>query len=71
MLKSLVRELQGKGIAVYVAEVHAPVLELARHSGLLDLLGEDHVFPTVDTAVRYLETIEFKVDGPQGKDLRQ
>jgi MFS superfamily sulfate permease-like transporter len=70
MLKSLVRELQGKGIAVYVAEVHAPVLELARHSGLLDLLGEDHVFPTVDAAVRRLETKEFNVDGPSGKDLR-
>jgi SulP family sulfate permease len=70
MLKSLVRELQGKGIAVYVAEVHAPVLELAHHTGLLDLLGEDHVFPTVDAAVRWLQTMEFKVDGPSGKDLR-
>ena len=71
MLSSLVKELQGKGIAVYVAEVHAPVLERARHSGLLDLLGEDHVFPTVDTAVRYLETTELNVDVPQAKDLRQ
>ena len=70
MLKSLVRELQGKGIAVYVAEVHAPVLELARHSGLLDLLGENPVFPTVDTAVRYLVTMESNVDVPQGMDLR-
>jgi hypothetical protein len=38
---------------------------------LLDGLGEDHLFPTVDTAVRFLETMEFKVDGPQGKDLRK
>ena len=70
MLKSLVRELQGKGIAIYVAEVHAPVRELASQAGLLDLIGEDHVFPTVDAAVHSLETMEFELSGLQGKDLR-
>lgn len=51
MLKGLVKELQGKGIQVCMAEVHAPVLAQARTSGLLDLIGEDHVYPTVEAAV--------------------
>ncbi|MBE2234288.1 MAG: SulP family inorganic anion transporter [Anaerolinea sp.] len=54
VLKSLLKELHGKGIDVYVAEVHAPVLEYGRQTGLLEAFGEDHVFPTVDAAVRAL-----------------
>jgi hypothetical protein len=50
-----VKELRGNGIEVYWAEVHAPVLEYGRQTGLLDAIGEDHVFPTVDAAVRHLE----------------
>jgi hypothetical protein len=46
------KELHGKGIEVYVAEVHAPVLEYGRQTGLLAAIGEDHVYPTVDAAVR-------------------
>ena len=56
VLKGLVKELQGKGIAVYVADMHAPVLEFSQRTGLLELIGEDHIFPTVDAAVRFLET---------------
>jgi len=55
IIKSLVKELHGKGIDVYLAEVHAPVLEHARKTGLLESIGEDHVFPTVDLAVRSCE----------------
>jgi MFS superfamily sulfate permease-like transporter len=55
VIKSLVKELRGNGIAVYFADVHAPVLEYVRKTGLLDFIGEDHVYPTVDTAVRSLE----------------
>jgi len=57
-IKSLVKELHGKGIEVYLAEVHAPVLEHARKTGLLEAIGEDHVFPTVDLAVRSIDAIE-------------
>jgi SulP family sulfate permease len=57
VIKSLVKELRGNGIAVYFAEVHAPVLEYVRKTGLLDFIGEDRVFPTVDLAVRSLEAI--------------
>ena len=55
MLKSLVKELHGNGIDIYLAEVHAPVLVESRKSGLLKSIGEDHVFPTVDLAVRSIE----------------
>ena len=52
VLKGLVKELHGSGIDVYWAEVHAPVFEYGRQTGLLDAIGEDHVYPTVDAAVR-------------------
>lgn len=55
MLKGLVDELQASGIAVYFADVHAPVLERARETGLLEAAGGDRVFPTVDLAVLALE----------------
>lgn len=56
VIKGLVKELHGSGIDVYLAEVHAPVLEYSRQTGLLESIGEDHVFPTVDLAVRSLDT---------------
>jgi high affinity sulfate transporter 1 len=55
-LKSLVKELRGKNIAVYFAEVHAPIREFSRQTGLLELVGEDKIFPTVDAAVRFAES---------------
>jgi SulP family sulfate permease len=55
IMKSLVKELHGKGIDVYLADAHAPVLEHARKTGLLESIGEDHVFPTVDLAVGSFE----------------
>ena len=60
IIKGLVKELHGKGIEVYLAEVHAPVLEYASKTGLLESIGEDHVFPTVDLAVRSIEAAERK-----------
>lgn len=56
VLKGMVKELQGKGIEVYVAELHTPVLGFGRRIGLLDLIGEENVFPTVDLAVRFVES---------------
>jgi len=55
MLKSLLMELKGKGIAVYAAEVHAPVREAARRMGLDGLISQEQGFPTVDAAVNFLE----------------
>jgi len=57
MLIELAKQLKQKGIAIYVAEVHAPVLEGMNEADLLDAIGgESHVFPTVDTAVNHIET---------------
>lgn len=55
MLRGLVAELRGSGLTVYFAAVHAPVLERARATGLLEAVGEASVFPTVESAVRDLE----------------
>jgi SulP family sulfate permease len=55
MLMGLVKEFNNQGIGVYVAGVHAPVIEFSRKVGLLDLIGEKNVFPTVDAAVRFIE----------------
>ena len=56
VLKSLVKELQGSGVRVAFADVHAPVREFGRKTGLLDLIGEDHLFATVDIAVQHVES---------------
>jgi high affinity sulfate transporter 1 len=56
VLKGMIKELQGRGIRVYVAEIHAPVREACRKNGLLDMIGEENVFPTLDLAVRFFET---------------
>ena len=42
MLKRLVAELRDSGIAVYFADVHAPVLERARETGLLEVVADGH-----------------------------
>jgi MFS superfamily sulfate permease-like transporter len=52
MLKSLFAELASRGIDLYLADVHAPVLERARQAGLAGSVAEDHVLPTVDSAVQ-------------------
>jgi len=55
VIKGLVKELHGNGIDMYLADVHAPVLEHARKTGLLESIGEEAVFATVDLAVRSIE----------------
>jgi sulfate permease, SulP family len=65
VLKSMVEEFTGKGIEVYVAELHAPVLEMGQRLGLLGLIGEDHIFPTVDSAVRSIKmSVQPEKDNP-------
>jgi sulfate permease, SulP family len=55
MLKGLLKHLRDEGIDLYFADVHAPVRERARELGLLELIGEGRVFPTVDAAVWHIE----------------
>jgi high affinity sulfate transporter 1 len=57
MIKSMMHELRASGIEIYFADVHAPVLAYARKTGLLQAIEEDHIFPTLDLAVRQAETL--------------
>jgi MFS superfamily sulfate permease-like transporter len=54
-LDELVTTLRSGGIDIALAEVRQPVIEAARRTGVLDRLGEDHVFPTIDAAVESFE----------------
>jgi high affinity sulfate transporter 1 len=55
VLSKLVEELRTGGIIVHFANVHAPVIGRATDAGLLEAVGERHIFPTVDLAVRAIE----------------
>jgi SulP family sulfate permease len=55
VIDGLVKGIHEQGIEVYFADVHAATLETARQHGSLARIGEDHVFPTVELAVRAAE----------------
>jgi len=55
VIKGLMKKLQDEGIKIYLADIHAPVLEVGSRNGLNEFIGEDHVFLTVDSAVRSIE----------------
>jgi high affinity sulfate transporter 1 len=66
VLKGLVAELRDDGMAVYFANVHAPVLERARETGLLEVVGGQRVLPSVDLAVREIEASPTDSAGARG-----
>ena len=51
-LLRLVHKLRDSGRDIVFARVRDPVRDMFRRCGLLDLLGEDHLFLTVDDAVQ-------------------
>jgi SulP family sulfate permease len=53
VLIGLIKVVREQGIEWCVADVHAPVLDQGRGTGLVDAIGVDHVFPTLDAAVRH------------------
>jgi sulfate permease, SulP family len=55
VLSGLVKELHADGVAVYFANVHVPVRARARDTGLLAVVGDEYILPTVDLAVRAAE----------------
>ena len=57
MLKKLIKQLHNQGLVTYFAEVQEPVLEFSARTGLLDVIGKDNVFSTVEEAVNYIETL--------------
>ncbi len=60
VLRGMVKEMQGKGIAIYVAELHAPVVQFAQRVGMTGFVDEGRNFPTVDAAVRAAERLVAK-----------
>ena len=57
MLTELALELRAVGVELALAEIRLPVLEMAERSGLLDVLGPDRVFHTVEEAVTALRPL--------------
>ena len=57
MLVSLVKRLQKQGITTYFAEVQDSVLDFSAKTGLLEVVGADHLFSTIDGAVSHIETV--------------
>jgi sulfate permease, SulP family len=55
MLEALITELRSAGIDLALAEVRHDVTDMARRSRLLELLGKDRIFDTVEEAVTTLE----------------
>ena len=53
--RSMVKLLHESGVALYLADMHAPLLEASSRAGMLEAIGKDHIFPTVDSAVRFIE----------------
>jgi SulP family sulfate permease len=69
MLEGLNTTLRNVGIDFALADVRQPVVEMARRSGLLAVLGEDRVFRSVDEAVEALAP-EQPVVAPRSPDGR-
>ena len=54
VFSGFLRELRESGPEVYFADVHAPVIDYARKTGLFELMGQDRVFETVEAAVQHV-----------------
>jgi SulP family sulfate permease len=56
MLAQEVEALRARGVDVMVAAAHAPLLTMARRTGLLDRIGDANVHPTIGAAVTAFES---------------
>ena len=54
MLEQLITTLRSAGIDFALADLRQPVIDMARRTGLLETLGENRIFHTIDEAVRTL-----------------
>ena len=52
MLEQLITTLRSAGIDFALADLRQPVIDMARRTGLLETLGEDRIFHTIDEAVQ-------------------
>jgi SulP family sulfate permease len=67
-LGELLDELDAAGIEVLWARVRQPVLDMLERSGLLDRIGDDHIFLEVDDAVAHYLTDHDNGDTDTGHD---
>jgi MFS superfamily sulfate permease-like transporter len=51
MLTELIEALREESITLVIARLHSPSSERLRDAGVLDLVGEEHNYPTVHAAV--------------------
>ncbi|HEY6407869.1 MAG TPA: sulfate permease [Ktedonobacteraceae bacterium] len=51
-LKKLQGELERKGIALVIARASQPLQRMLKRSGLTELIGAEHIYPTVRTGVQ-------------------
>jgi MFS superfamily sulfate permease-like transporter len=51
-LSDLISELAAVDVEVLLANVHDPVRDMMRETGLLDELGEERIYATIDEAVQ-------------------
>jgi sulfate permease, SulP family len=52
-LEKLTGTLHASNVALGIAHMHGPALQMARRSGLLAKIGPDHIFPTTPAAVAW------------------
>ncbi len=58
VLVAISREMRARGIEVYLSDIHAPVLAFGPFTGVLDIIGDDHVVPAIDLAVQRTESTD-------------
>ncbi len=52
ILRRVLDDLDAEGVTLAFAELKGPVKDLLRRYGLYDRIGDEHVFPTLGTAIR-------------------
>jgi MFS superfamily sulfate permease-like transporter len=56
MLTELIESLRQESITFVLARLHGPTSDSLEEAGVLDLVGEEHVYPTVRSAVQAAPT---------------
>jgi SulP family sulfate permease len=51
MLESLINELRAQGVTFVIAEPNGRMRESLQAAGLVEKIGAEHIYPTVDTAI--------------------
>jgi len=60
--------LRAAGIEVYLTDVQDSVLDICHDHGLMDVITEQHIFPTTALAVRHIEAARPQEPNATGSD---